>query len=363
MVGGEHGVAHGESYTGVPLEVESLSVAAGAFRLDGVSFGVPALGRCVVVGPAGAGKTTLLETIAGVRVASSGAVRLGGHDVTRLPAEARGVGLVYQHAYLFPHLSVAANVNYGAAEPGAAAELLRRLGVDGLARRGVEELSGGERQLVALARALAARPRLLLLDEPFGALDPGRRRMARRVLGELQREWSLTTVHVTHDLAEAEAVGDTMVVLDGGRVRQVGEPGEVMRRPASAAVASFLGAENVLPGAVSGAASGLTRVDVGGIVLSSEARREPGPVHVVIRAADLHLRTSHDCDAPEASGHLPARVVELERAGAGSITVVTLESVGVRLMATLASRRAEELGLHVGAEAWVGVDPAAVHLC
>lgn len=348
---------------GVALDVESLSVAAGTFRLDRVSFSVPALGRCVVVGPAGAGKTTLLETIAGVRGASGGVVRLDGHDVTRLPPEARGVGLVYQHAYLFPHLSVAANVSYGAAEPDVAMQLMRRLEVDGLAHRGVEELSGGERQLVALARALAARPRLLLLDEPFGALDPGRRRTARAVLGALQREWSLTTVHVTHDLAEAESVGDVMVVLDGGRVRQVGEPAQVIRRPASPAVANFVGAENVLPGVVTAVAHGSATVDVGGFVLSCSTTREPGPAHVVIRAEDVDVRPLHDGEVVDAVGRFPARVLELERTGAGSVTVMTLDAAGVRLIAALPSVRAETMALRVGAEVVGSVDAGAVHLC
>lgn len=240
---GEGGTGRGAGPVGSALHVGSLSVTAGAFRLREVAFSVPAGERCVVVGPAGAGKTTLLETIAGLRPAVAGAVRLDGHDVTRLPPEARRIGLVYQHAYLFPHLEVLANVSYGAADRVLPAKLLHMLGAGQLAGRAVGELSGGERQLVALARALATRPRLLLLDEPFGALDPGARRAARTALGALQREWGLTTVHVTHDLAEAEVVGDVMVVLDAGRVRQVGPVVEVIRRPASAWVAEFLGVE------------------------------------------------------------------------------------------------------------------------
>src|SRR5690606_28275472 len=228
------------------LDLCSLSLTAGAFVLHDVSFVVPAGGYGVVIGPAGAGKTTLLEAIAGLRPRAGGTVSIGGEDVTRLPPEERGVGLVYQHAHLFPHLSVAANVAYGAAGAEGARQslaLLARFDAAGLADRRVESLSGGERQLVALARALASRPRLLLLDEPFGALDPRRRRAVRATVRALQRELALTTLHVTHDFAEAGVLGDLLVVLEGGRVRQVGAPAEVFRRPASSAVAEFLGAE------------------------------------------------------------------------------------------------------------------------
>jgi ABC-type Fe3+/spermidine/putrescine transport system ATPase subunit len=201
------------------IEVRGLSAVAGSFSLRDVSFVVPSGAWGVVTGPAGAGKTTLLETIAGIRPASSGMVLLRGVPVTDLPPEQRRVGIVYQRGFLFPHLSVAANVAYGAADPAYAAEIGRRFGADRLHDRRVAALSGGERQVVALARALATRPDVLLLDEPFAALDQARKVRMREELGALHREQGFTVLQVTHDLAEAERA-EVRVGLEEGRMSQ-----------------------------------------------------------------------------------------------------------------------------------------------
>ncbi len=374
------------------LQLRGLTLTAGAFKLDDVSFTVPSGSYGVVIGPAGAGKTTLLEAIAGLRRVVRGSIVIGGEDVSRLPPESRSVGLVYQHAHLFPHLSVSANVAYGTAgEAGVheAVSLLSRFGASELADRRVGSLSGGERQLVALARALASRPRLLLLDEPFGALDPGRRRVVRAAVRTLQREWALTTLHVTHDFAEADVLGDVLVVLEGGRVRQVGEPAEVFRRPASAALAGFLGAENVLAGVVRGgddasfmgsvssSASSLLLpnqqptenrllgVDVGPLLILAVGDRAAGPVHVVIRAGDIvierPLSTGVVHPATSARNVFAGRVTG--RASAGAVTEVMLDVSGVSLVAALTTRSADELELAEGDEVVASVKALAVHLC
>jgi ABC-type sulfate/molybdate transport systems ATPase subunit len=200
------------------IQVETLGARAGAFALRDVSFTLPRGAWGIVLGSAGAGKTTLLETIAGVRRAVAGRVLLRGVDATGVPSEARGVGIVYQHAFLFPHLTVEQNVRYGADDPDHALAIARRLGAGQLLARGVRDLSGGERQMVALARALAAQPDILLLDEPFAAVDPRGRTRLRRELRALQRERSLTVLHVTHDFAEAGTLGDLAILLDGGRL-------------------------------------------------------------------------------------------------------------------------------------------------
>ena len=169
------------------ITVTGLSARAGSFRLADITFEVPKGEYGIVIGPAGAGKTTLLETIGGIVPVTGGSVVLGGRDVTALPPDARGVGLVYQHAYLFPHLSVEANIAYGASDAAIGRELSQRFGASELLGRDVRSLSGGERQLVALARALARRPSVLLLDEPFSALDPRRRASVRRELRAVHR--------------------------------------------------------------------------------------------------------------------------------------------------------------------------------
>jgi ABC-type Fe3+/spermidine/putrescine transport system ATPase subunit len=204
---------------GAMIEVRDLSASAGSFTLRDISFVVPRGAWGVVVGPAGAGKTTLLETIAGVRRATHGKVLLRGVPVTDLPPEQRTLGIVYQRGYLFPHLSVAANVAYGAADQGHAEDIARRFGADLLRDRRVSALSGGERQIVALARALAPRPDVLLLDEPFAALDEARRVRVREELRAWHREEGVTVLQVTHDLAEAAEVGEVRVELEEGRCR------------------------------------------------------------------------------------------------------------------------------------------------
>jgi ABC-type sugar transport system ATPase subunit len=212
--------------------------------LRGVTFTVARGTYGVVIGPAGSGKTTLLETIAGVTRPTSGVLRLGGCDVTQVPAESRGVGLVYQHSYLFPHLSVGDNIAYGASDGAEARAVARRFDVERLWERDVQGLSGGERQLVALARAIARRPSILLLDEPFAALDPRRRARVRREVRTIHRERGLTTLHVTHDFGEGRVLGDIAVLLDEGRVLQAGPPGDVFRHPPPAHLAEFLGTDD-----------------------------------------------------------------------------------------------------------------------
>jgi sulfonate transport system ATP-binding protein len=204
------------------IGVTNLSARVGAFALDNISFDVPRGAYGVVIGPTGSGKTTLLEVISGLIPQTGGSVNLSGRDVSSAPAESRGIGLVYQLGFLFPHLSVAENVNYGAANAATANDVARRLGVDALYARAVRSLSGGERQLVALARALARRPEILLLDEPFGALDSlTRSRLQAEFLRTRQRQ-SITMLMVTHDVEEAVFLSDRVVVIDSrpGRIRR-----------------------------------------------------------------------------------------------------------------------------------------------
>jgi ABC-type sulfate/molybdate transport systems ATPase subunit len=176
-----------------------VSARAGAFVLREVTFAVPRGGYAVLSGPTASGKTTLLETIAGVRTLVGGSIHLDEADVTYTPPELRRVGFAYQHGYLFPHLTVERNVAYGAADETVARALLDRFGVAPLAARAVTTLSGGERQIVALCRALATRPRVLLLDEPFSAVDRERRERVRAIVAALHAELGATTLHVTHD--------------------------------------------------------------------------------------------------------------------------------------------------------------------
>jgi molybdate/tungstate transport system ATP-binding protein len=348
------------------IEARALSAHAGAFMLHDVDFTLPRGAWGIVLGPAGAGKTTLLETIAGVRRASAGNVLLRGKDVTALPPERRGLGIVYQHGYLFPHLSVEANVRYGATDRTHAAAVSDRLGVAPLFARAVAHLSGGERQVVALARALAPRPDILLLDEPFAALDPRRRTRVRRELHAMQRELGFTVLQVTHDFGEAGTLGDLALLVEAGRLVQVAPPAQLFRQPATAAAAEFLGAENVYAGIAEtierGGETGpdTVRFRAGALTLVGVGTFEGERRHAVVRGEDVVLARART--GPTSARNVIDGVV-VEIAVEGSLARVTLDVAGVPLVASLTTGSVAELGLRQGVAVVATVKATAVHLC
>jgi ABC-type Fe3+/spermidine/putrescine transport system ATPase subunit len=235
------------------LEIEALTARVGAFRLTGINLAVGA-GEChTVLGPSGAGKSTLLHAVLGTLPVESGRIRLAGAEITRLPVERRHLGYVPQQLGLFPHLSVHDNLTYSArarkVPRGEFEPLLKHLtditGIGALLDRFPATLSGGERQRVALVRALASNPRLVLLDEPFTALNESLRRELWWLVKDLQRERELSVLLVTHDLTEAYFLAKHVTVLIDGQQEQSGSREEVYRRPATLAVARFLGLKNL----------------------------------------------------------------------------------------------------------------------
>jgi molybdopterin-binding protein len=352
------------------IRLEGLSVRAGDFEVRDVSIDVPEGGYALVIGPTGSGKTTLLEAVAGHVQLLAGRVHLHGHDVTDLPPEARGVGFVYQHYQLFPHLTVRDNIGYGLsrARDGVAARLRRieevagLLAIDHLLDRSIRRLSGGEQQRVAIARALAPRPRVLLLDEPLAAVDPATRAMLRRELRALHEREGITTLQVTHDFDDALRLGDLVAVLAEGRIVQAGRPEDVFRYPNSAFVARFVGAGNVLAGEVQHLGETTedgrfkARFTSGGLAVELVAERE-GPAHVVIRPEDLLL----SAEPPPTSlrNRLRAKVERIERLG--PVTQVHLD-VGRPLVAAVTNQTAEELCLHPGSAVWIGLKATAILL-
>jgi sulfate transport system ATP-binding protein len=226
--------------------------------LDHVDFVVPAGSLTALLGPSGSGKSTLLRTIAGLDQPDSGTVTINGREVTRVPPQRRGIGFVFQHYAAFKHLTVRDNVAYGLKirkRPRAEIKekvdhLLEVVGLSGFQTRYPNQLSGGQRQRMALARALAVDPQVLLLDEPFGALDAKVREDLRAWLRRLHDEVHVTTVLVTHDQSEALDVADRIAVLNKGRIEQVGSPTDVYDTPANPFVMSFLGAVSTLNGAL-----------------------------------------------------------------------------------------------------------------
>lgn len=246
----------------ITLTGVDLHYPGGTAGLTGIDLAVHDGEFVALVGPSGSGKTTLLRTVAGFLDPTAGTVHLGGDVVAdarhSVPPEKRGLGMVFQQHAIWPHRSVERNVAYPlevAKVPRAqraerVSEVLALVGLPGVEKRDPATLSGGQRQRVALARALAGKPRALLLDEALSALDEPLRDRLRLELRTLTRAQNLTVVHVTHDRAEALALADRVVVLDGGRIRQVGTPEELVHRPQSAFVAKFLSDANLLHGTV-----------------------------------------------------------------------------------------------------------------
>jgi sulfate transport system ATP-binding protein len=217
--------------------------------LDDVSVEIPSGSLTALLGPSGSGKSTLLRVVAGLERLDAGSVEIDGRDATSTPTQRRGVGFVFQHYAAFKHMTVRENVAFGlkvARRPKAEIrarvdELLELVQLPGLADRYPAQLSGGQRQRMALARALAVEPQVLLLDEPFGALDARVRKELRAWLRHLHDEVHVTTVFVTHDQEEAMEVADRIVVMNSGRVEQVGGPRELYEHPANAFVMGFIG--------------------------------------------------------------------------------------------------------------------------
>lgn len=358
------------------IDVRGLSARLGEFELRDVTFAVPEREYGVVIGPAGSGKTTLLEAIAGIIPARGGEIRLGGRVVTRTPPDERSAGIVYQHGYLFPHLSVRQNLEYGARDRGSVDELVARLEIGSLQTRDVRSLSGGERQLVSLARALARRPAVLLLDEPFSALDPRRRGRTRREVRSLHREWGFTTLQVTHDFTEAGLLGDVAVLLDGGRVLQHGPPEQVFRKPASPYIAEFLGAENVfagsarvlaesapdwLEGEAAVQAHGYHAIEFtsGPLTLYTVGSAADGPCYAVLRSEEVILSLAPQ--STSARNAFRGRVIEVGTLGA--LARVTLDVEGTPLVAAVTTRSVQEMGLREGSDVYATFKAMAVHLC
>ena len=358
------------------IEIRGLTARLGQFELRDVSFEIPDRGYGVVIGPAGSGKTTMLEAIAGVVPALKGEIRLNGTPVTSQAPDERGVGLVYQHGYLFPHLSVVENLRYGARDEATVDELVRRLDIGTLRERDVRALSGGERQLVSLARTLARRPAVILLDEPFSALDPRRRGRTRREVRALHREWGFTTLQVTHDFTEAGLLGDVAVLLDAGRVLQYGPPEQVFRRPASPYIAEFLGAENVFAGTARKladakpdwldgdphlVAEGNHAIEFtsGPLTLYTVGNTPEGPCYAVVRSEEITL--SLEPQSTSARNLFRGRVTEVGALGA--FARVSLDVDGVPLVAAITTRSAQEMDLKEGSLVYATFKALGVHLC
>ncbi len=280
---------------GVTLHVDRCAKAFpdGTRALEPVTLDIASGETMVLLGPSGCGKTTLLRIIAGLEQPDPGGrILFSGEDVTAVPIERRNVGMVFQSYALFPNMNVADNIGYSLKIRGIAAgerkarvaELVALTGIEGLEHRRIDQLSGGQRQRVALARAVAARPSVLLLDEPLTALDAALRERLRGELNRLLRMLGITTIYVTHDQAEAMALGDRIVVMRKGAIAQIGSPRDIYFTPADRFVAEFVGAANIVEGILSNGALSLP-----GGTLPLKNGTLAGPVSAMIRPESIRI--------------------------------------------------------------------------
>jgi sulfate transport system ATP-binding protein len=305
------------------IRVAGVCKEFGSFRaVDNVSLDVDTGSLVALLGPSGSGKSTLLRLIAGLEEADAGRIWITGEEATSRSVQEREVGFVFQHFALFKHRTVRQNVGFGLELRGWKHEAIRRrvdelldlVQLQGFGHRYPSQLSGGQRQRVALARALAVQPRVLLLDEPFSALDAKVRKELRAWLRNLHDEMHVTTVIVTHDQEEAMEVADRIVVMNQGRIEQIGSPAEIYDQPASPFVMSFVGAVNVLPSHVPLTSDRTQQGDVFIRPHDLELHRQPqaGSVPAVLRRL-THLGRDIQAELTLVSGEVVVAQLPRER--------------------------------------------------
>jgi molybdate/tungstate transport system ATP-binding protein len=339
--------------------VENIRVRFPDFALRDVSLQVAPGEFFALLGPTGAGKTLILESIVGLLPLTQGRVQIDGRDVTRLPPEKRGVGIVYQDHALFPHLSVGDNIRYGlryqsgnhSALSDRLDRLVRQLELGHLLKRSTRNLSGGEKQRVALARALAVDPAVLLLDEPLSSLDPNFREDIRQMLKKLHAETDLTVLMVTHDFTEAHFLAKRAAVLNQGRIEQIGTVSEVFHQPGNRFVAEFVGMKNIFPAQFHGQLA-----SVHPLSFHVSAANDS---HRLIAIRPENIRLSRQAPSRRQLNHLTGNIVQIGNQGVYSDVIVTCS--GMRLQALVATSRAWTEGLAEGVPVFLSVDPEDIH--
>jgi len=342
------------------IRIDRLSVRLPGFSLRAVDLHVKQGEFFCLLGPTGAGKTLILESVAGIVPIAGGRIVVAGREVTGLPPERRGVGIVYQDCALFPHLTVAGNIHFGLryhrdSLPSAkdrCRHLADRLGLTPLMNRSVTTLSGGEKQRVALVRALATAPTVLLLDEPLASLDPCFREEIRDLFRRLHRETGLTVLMVTHDFADAHSLADRVAIINDGRIEQTGTVEAVFKTPATAFVAEFVGMKNMLPARVIG--DGL---HIGKLVFPNPGRNGYQGL-AMIRPEHIHLQPMGGDALPQTG--LQGSIAAISNQGLFAELAVT--AGGVTLTTVLPTSTLVELNLQPGAPVNLHIDLSNIHL-
>ncbi|MFD9873446.1 ABC transporter ATP-binding protein [[Kitasatospora] papulosa] len=320
---------------GGDVRLTGISKTYGSFTaVHPLDLTVPQGSFFALLGASGCGKTTTLRMIAGLEEATTGTVSLGGRDITGLPPYKRPVNTVFQSYALFPHLDVSENIAFGLRRRGIRSvgkqvgEMLDLVQLGDFARRKPHQLSGGQQQRVAVARALINHPQVLLLDEPLGALDLKLRRRMQLELKRIQTEVGITFIHVTHDQEEAMTMADTVAVMNGGRVEQLGAPADLYENPRTTFVANFLGTSNLIEGEIVSAGTDVV-VASGGGKLTLPGGRCPSPVRsggkllVGIRPEKMSLTHTDDADRiPEGRNRVTGRITDSSFIGVSTQYVV-----------------------------------------
>ncbi len=346
------------------IQIKNLCVDLGDFLLRDISLNVEAGEYFVILGPTAAGKTVLLESIAGLYPLKSGEIWLRGNEVTRLSPERRGISIVYQDHALFPHLSVAGNITFGLKlhrhPDQELTEVLNwlshLLGIAHLLDRRPDTLSGGERQKVALARALSVKPEVLLLDEPLSALDPETREGVQRELRQLHNQLKITTIHVTHDFEEAVALGDRIAVLGDGCIHQTGTPDEIFRRPNSEFVARFAMVRNIFTGEVidTGDENPVFRTEGADLIVNTNLR---GKLRASIRPEEIII--SRELLRSSARNSFCGTITSIIDKGSTLYLTVTVPPDFICLVTR---RSLDDMGLAEGQKAYLTFKASAIHV-
>ncbi len=349
------------------IEVRNLSKDWKEFSLKDINIEIKENEYFVILGPTGAGKTLLLEIIAGFYFPDRGEVRIAGQEVTNLPPEKRRIGFIYQDYSLFPHFTVVENIEFGLKlrlRKFASTDTTRKrvndimdwLGISHLAHRYPATLSGGEQQKVAIARAIAIEPSILLLDEPLAALDLRTRDYLREELKRVKEELGITMVHVTHDQTEAMVLADRIAVMMKGRIMQVGTPYEIFNKPKNEEIADFVGVENILSGVVRNNENGVAEieVDIGGNIFAVSDYRA-GAVKLFIRPEDIILSESRG--ESSAKNVMKGRIEALD--DIGPLTRVKMDN---SLVAFITKQSRESIGLQKGEVVYATFKATSVHV-
>jgi molybdate/tungstate transport system ATP-binding protein len=350
------------------IEVRNLYKDWKEFSLKNINLEVKKGEYFAILGPTGVGKTLLLETIAGFHIPDRGEVWIEGHDVTNLPPERRRIGFIYQDYSLFPHFTVEENIEFGlklrkSASPDTnrkrMKEIMDWLGISHLAHRYPATLSGGEQQKVAIARAIAIEPSILLLDEPLAALDLRTRDYLREELKRVKRELGITMVHVTHDQTEAMVLADRIAVMMKGQIMQVGTPYEIFNKPQNEEIADFVGVENIVGGIVRNNENGVAEieVDMGNYPYNIFAVSDyhTGKVKVFIRPEDIILSEKRE----ESSAR---NVVKGGIEGLNDMGPLTRVKLDNSLVALITKQSRESIGLQKGDEVYATFKATSVHV-